>query len=255
MSMCARLLVLSCCASAMGFSGQKRGAGPPAHVASVADIAVNPLILTDFPQPPLNPADYQPYLGRGTGRITAQLVATLRNGRRVAATAKTKAYVYPDTPYTAWLLAQFARLADGRSNFTLTEPGLSDFPVAVPKYLLGVDNSHVNEDQGLRAARYADSCSPQGFCEFTGLKPGKYLVFAIAYETIMISHKNEDLTYTYDPNADRYDQHKQVTTLPPSETATGAYVLLLHGHLNVTDGSHLYALPPKIQPAAHFSLF
>jgi hypothetical protein len=151
--------------------------GVPALSAPKAqDVAVNAFHFEDpGSPPPFAPAEFAPYIGRGTLTFVVRPHVLLKDGEALRADDSNDAYLYPDTAFTRWMLEKYAFLANGNDDWqkiSLDFPG-QGFP-KLPNLLTASGETYIHPGS---TAVHATRCQADGICVFRGLRPGKYIFF------------------------------------------------------------------------------
>ena len=140
-----------------------------------ANEAVSYAHVTVGSQPQVNLSDYDGYLTSiaGTSVLTGRIIVTLNSGERVVCNRSSDVELYPDTPFTRWMIAKWAADRDGKDG-GFGEPTMDPNEHWVVPQILSFDI-----ELSARKAVRSTPCSQTGSFVFTGLPAGKYFAISI----------------------------------------------------------------------------
>jgi hypothetical protein len=146
-------------------------AGNSYAIAASPPPAPTPLdVLADpGPQPAFDPSDYVGYRrGSGNSTIVAKLPTIGPDGSPQTCVGE-DALLYPNTPYTRWMLQKWARILDGHVlSDAILSPAAPGTGIAVPAQL----NEWSASDE--KVLQYG-KCDERNVISFTNVPAGKYI--------------------------------------------------------------------------------
>jgi hypothetical protein len=158
------------------------------------------------PPPPINAADYAPYLESGDSVVQGQAVVEFTNGKYLPCVGGCQIYLMPDTPYVRWRLIAWARMVDGNAAYDNQWWGGNALPPLPPYLRLN------GKGTAIRAAQIGSDA--YGDYRIAGVPRGRYILVFHAYQESTARGMTSPEYYEYHETP----EHIAIGTVPGHET-------------------------------------